>query len=136
MLMNTEEGEEEPNEASERTQMESPDDILDSVDAGTQGSRGSIFFDIQKKRLTYSPIAKVFRNTIQLSNKSQTKPQAKKISSQYIESLTPDKLSELKYIFQICDPQNIGEFSFSEVEKCKKARIFCVTSHNIKCWMI
>lgn len=117
--MNNEEAEGEQNEEDENALMPSPDDIIDSEEIDARGARGSIFFDIQKKCLTYSPLNKV-ANSIQ-SNKPQSPN--KKISSKYLESLTPDKLSELKYIFQICDPQNIGEFSFSSVEKCNSALI-------------
>mgnify|MGYP006950859131 FL=1 len=90
----------------------------------SRGPRGSIFFDTQKNRLTYSRMNRMSRNAIQPMDKRVTVSrtsslQDKKISSEYLESLTPDKLSELKYIFQICDPQNTGEFSYLQVEKRK-----------------
>ena len=41
-----------------------------------------------------------------------------------INALTPDKISELKYIFQICDPQNNGEFPFSELPRGKRPFVY------------
>lgn len=114
MLINSEESEPTADQ-TEDSQMPNPDEVIDSVDLSTRKSRGSIYLDLQKKRLTYTPMGMLARLT---QSKKIQKPStgAKKINSEYLNSLTPDKLAELKYIFQICDPNNIGEFAYSHLE--------------------
>lgn len=121
MVTNSEENTPE-NKTDERIAGQQPA----SNDFGTtldiKGARGSIFFDPQKKRISYTPATD--RSNLQSLRKEKRtdekiQAQDKKISTEILNSLTPDKLSELKYIFQICDTKNTGEISYSEVVKRK-----------------
>ena len=99
------------------TQMPNPDQITDNMGLGTRGPRGSIYFDLKMNQLSYTPMAMARSLRMSIKKPVRASVHPKKITSEYLNSLTPDKLAELKYIFQICDPKNTGEFSYTQLDK-------------------
>lgn len=81
----------------------------------------SVFLDVHKPRLTFSPSSNYTKSVGGQERPSIEKMGVwnQKISSEILRALTPDKISELKYIFQICDSKNNGEILYSEVTKSK-----------------
>ena len=70
-------------------------------------NRGSLYFDISQKRFTYA------RTKMPDADKH-------KIGSSVLNSLSLDKISELKYIYQMADRENKG---FAEFERIRSSKI-------------
>lgn len=112
------------------SQLTTPKDNGPGTDSTPKTGRASLFYDVQKKRLTFSPSNAIVWSSQRLSHQERPSVERtstipiKKISAEMINALTPDKISELKYIFQICDPQNNGEFPFSELPRGKRPFVY------------
>ena len=66
-------------------------------------NRGSLYFDSVQKKFTYARI----------QNKDGDK---RKIGSSLLNTLSLDKLSELKYIYHMADRENKGFAEFSRIQ--------------------
>lgn len=69
-------------------------------------NRGSLYFDVSQKRFTYA-------------RTKQPGGDKRKIGSAILNTLSLDKMSELKYIYQMADRENKG---FAEIERIRSSK--------------
>ena len=74
-------------------------------DESPNPNRGSLYFDSTQKRFTYARV-------------KENNADKRKIGSSFLNSLSLDKISELKYIYHLADKDNKG---FAEFDRIKNS---------------